>query len=51
MRQQNNPKILKGLISIVEVPYSLPMAQPNRSVFQKIICEIDFVDLGTKYDS
>jgi len=48
MRQQNNPKILKGLFSIVEVPDSLPMAQSNRSVFQKIICEIDSVDLGTK---
>jgi len=47
MRQQNNPKILKGLFSILAVKYSLPMAQPNRSVFQKIICEIDSVDLGT----
>jgi len=48
MRQRNNPKILPGLFLIVAVIYSLPMAQLNRSVPQKINCEIDSVDLGTK---
>jgi len=48
MRQRNNPKILTGLIAIVAAIYSLPMAQPNRPVFQKIICEIGSFNLGTK---